>query len=300
MPELELTSYELLFRFVVGFTAAALIGLEREKYRVNKGKDNRKAWISAPGVRSFGLIGLMGTFTTIIPLMMNYEYLCIPLSIIFMVISVIIIGSYTLYRFVVLKESGITTSIALGIAYATGIMSGAGFLLEAVAIAVLTTLVLAVKVYIEKILRGVTYKELISALEIGVLAFLIGPFVPRGYDPLFHIINLRMLYLFLVIILTISYISYMLLKAVGPNFIEYVAVLGGLVHSEATTVTIVNLYNKKCIGGTTALRALIAIISAMIFRNMILVLALISSIVRGRIDFDVYWKVSFKFIVKSF
>ncbi|MCD6096309.1 MAG: MgtC/SapB family protein [Thermoprotei archaeon] len=79
MPELELTSYELLFRFVVGFTAAALIGLEREKCRVNKGKDNRKAWISAPGVRSFGLIGLMGTFTTIIPLMMNYEYLCIPL-----------------------------------------------------------------------------------------------------------------------------------------------------------------------------------------------------------------------------
>jgi len=53
---------------------------------VDREHGNERAWMSTPGIRNFGLIGLLGTFTTIMPLMMSYEHLYISLSIIFMII----------------------------------------------------------------------------------------------------------------------------------------------------------------------------------------------------------------------
>ncbi len=280
MIELPHADWELLLRLMISFMSGALMGLEREKYKIVRyGLEESEQ--AAPGVRSFGFISLMGAFTVVLPMVSNNGAISFPMSISFMFLSVAIIGAYTIYRFMVLKEGGITTSIALGIAYAVGIMAGMGLLLEAIAIAIFSAFALAVKLRIEKVIRGMTYHELISALEIGVLVFLIGPFIPEGYDPLFHIVNFRMLYLFFVIILIISYLGYISLKTIGLNFIEYFSMLGGLVHSEATTVSIVSLYRKGVISRNLMMGSLIATITAMIVRNCALVLALTSLSTRG-------------------
>jgi len=222
------------------------MGLEREKYKLVRYSPVSKR--ATPGVRSFGFMSLTGAFIVALPTLSVGE-LSLPMAVSLMLLSFGVIGAYTVYRLVVLREGGVTASIALGVAYAIGVIAGMGLLLEAVAVAVFSAFALAVKLSVEKLIRGMTYRELILALEIGVLVFFAGPFIPEGYDPLISAVNFRMLYLFFVVVLAISYLGYALVKTMGPGFIRYFSALGGLVHSEATTVSIVSIYGRGAMVG---------------------------------------------------
>lgn len=266
----------------ISFLAGALIGLEREKARRTISKEESE-YATPPGVRSFGFIGLLGMFTIAIPM---YAAKVLPekfssiisfsLTIAFAVLAMLVVGMYSYHRLVIQREPGITTLVALSLTYAIGVGIGLGLLFESIAASVLVTFMLAIKLRIEEVVKVLTYEELLSALEIGIIVFLLGPFLAVDItDPWLHVINLRILYGFFVIILVLSYVGYILVKILGPKALSYFAFFGGLVHSEATVISItrlglrLNRYRDIIVG-------VIAATTAMVLRNMFLILGLLA------------------------
>ena len=281
IPEFQ-AQWDILVKIAISFLAGALIGLEREKARRTISKEELE-YSAPPGVRSFGFISLLGMFTVTIPM---YTVRIVPKDIasitsfslmaVFAILASLVIGMYSYHRLMIQREPGITTLIALALTYVIGVGIGLGLLLESIAASVLITFMLAIKLRIEEAVKVLTYEELLSALEIGIIVFLLGPFLAVDItDPWLHVINLRILYGFFVIILILSYVGYILVKALGPKALTYFAFFGGLVHSEATVISItrlcsrLNRYKDIIVG-------VIATTSAMTLRNMFLILGLLA------------------------
>ncbi len=266
--------WTLLMKSLIAFAVGALIGLEREKAKQEAAESGNTEDVKEfPGVRSFGFVSLLGALTIIAPYYMPSDiaqYVLIPL----ILPPIFTILFFIIHRMLILKESGITTPLALGLAYVLGVLVGLGYVLEAVALSVLITFMLAVKLHIVKAIRGVTYRELLSALEIGIIVFLLGPFLARDiYDPLLHVVNFKTLYIFFVIILIISYIGYMVVKMCGMRALTYFAFFGGLVHSEATTINLIVLGQKLGFRNAVSNLVLGGILSAnlaMVIRNLLI------------------------------
>ncbi|HDI02273.1 MAG TPA: MgtC/SapB family protein, partial [Ignisphaera sp.] len=170
----------LLVKILISFLAGALIGLEREKAKTSTLKEEGEAAEFPPGVRSFGFISILGLFSITIPQILGQtigfiEFVRImPVAITVLAVSIIVL--YSAYRLLILKEAGITTPLALSIAFAIGVLIGLDRLIEAVATSVFVTFMLATKLRIEALIRFITYEELLSMLEIGIIVFLLGPF----------------------------------------------------------------------------------------------------------------------------
>ncbi|RLE78436.1 MAG: hypothetical protein DRJ52_10475 [Thermoprotei archaeon] len=111
-------------------------------------------------------------------------------------------------------------------------------------------------------------------------------------DPIFHLVSFRTLYIFFVAILCISYLSYMVLKLRSSSGLEIVSFFGGLVNSEATTVSFTRLCFKSSLENITPVvsRGVIVANLAMISRNFFLVLLFFSLLKRGTPDI---WYFSF-------
>ena len=275
MEETLLGSIEwsLLLKLIIAFATGALIGTEREKARLEKKEEDTAVF---PGVRSFGLMSILGALSICLVKFFPSEGLSLVVVGSMFIISILILAGFTLYRIYHAKEHGITTPIALALAYLLGVLVGIGLLLEAIAISIFVTFVLAIKLSVERALRGITYKELLSALQIGIMVFLLGPFVfiQELTDPVFHVISFRTLYIFFVVILCISYLSYMVLKLKRKGGLEIVSFFGGLVNSEATTVSFTRLCFKLSVENTLPIVAKGVVLAnlAMVARNLFLLI----------------------------
>ncbi len=235
-------NWDLLAKIILSFACGALIGLEREKAKYGSSYSEEGKLESPPGVRSFGILGLLGMLTVIIPNYITNKNVGLMISAAIVIMATLLVGFYTYYKLIILHESGITTLITLILTYAIGVGVGLGLILESIAISVFVTFILALKLRIEKLIRFLTYEELISALQIALIVFLVGPFFMTDVtDPILHLIKLKTLYVFFVLILALSYAGYIIVKALGPRALDYFSFFGGLIHSEATVVSVTRL-----------------------------------------------------------
>ncbi len=268
---------QLLIKIVLSFFVGALIGLEREKARSSLLKEEGESGIP-PGARSFGFISMLGSFVITIPpivsMLGHEEFMIVSILLAFYAVTLILL--YETYRLFVIKDSGVTTPIALMLSFTLGLLVGLGRFIEAIAASVFITFMLAIKLRIEALIKFITYEEFLSALEIGIIVFLFGPFFVRDvYDPIFHVINFKTLYVFFVVILIFSFIGYFLVKIKGPQAIQYFSFFGGLVNSEAAVVSIVKLVNSMNLHENIAVGNIITATAAMVFRNIVLALIMV-------------------------
>lgn len=277
---LGLEQWHLLIKILLSFFAGALIGLEREKAKISMFKEEGEVG-TPPGVRSFGFISILGALSIVLPQIipngLTYSAYATSLPLIITVLTIMIIILYEAYRLLILKDVGITTPLALSLSYIIGVLIGLGRIIEAIATSVFVTFMLAIKFRIEALIRFITYEELLSALEIGIIVFLFGPFLAVDvYDPIFHVINFKTLYVFFVAIIVFSYSGYFLVKIKGPKAIQYFSFFGGLVHSEAAVISIVRLAETLKISASIVSGSIVVTSTAMIFRNTILTLLMIA------------------------
>ena len=176
------------------------------------------------------------------------------------------------------KATGITTYIVMSLSLILGFLVGVDKVLEAIATSTLVTLILAIKPSIERFVTGIEYKELLSGLELALFVFVLGPFFLIGHPSLYGI-DISKFYLLFVIILGLSYFSYIAVKLKGSEALRYIAFLGGLVNSEAAASNIASVLDKqKELSDNEISRLmreyLLLIIWAMIIRNLIVILVL--------------------------
>ncbi|MFW9956688.1 MAG: MgtC/SapB family protein [Candidatus Odinarchaeota archaeon] len=241
MQEL-LASADLIMKALIGFVVGALIGLERQK----KLEASRTA-----GVRSFGLHSLLGTMTAYMS-----ELISNPVILVYgIVISTILVATQVYYKLFRTMGKGLTTPLVFSISFVLGVLVGFdtpipgqlfGMLsVFAMAVSFLVFLILGFKEELAHAVEVITRDEMISAVELGVVILFAWPLVPQIIQigiiefPAFQI------YVLIVILLTIKFANYLLVKKYRDRGIYFFGIFGGLASSEAAVSSLTDFYVRE-------------------------------------------------------
>lgn len=271
---IDFLSADLVLRLLVGFAVGGLIGLERQK---------KQEYERTIGVRSFGLHSLLGTLAA-------YSFLVSgnPLILVYStVISIMIVGVHLYQKIIRSMRKGMTTTIVFAMSYVLGALVGLdtppeGQLLGTLQILAMTVsflvfLVLGFKQELASAVAGISHEEMISAVELGVVILFFWPLVPEtvpvpGLETGFPIFTT---YILVVILISISFANYLLIKKYKDRGEYFFGFFGGFANSEATVSSLTENYiatGRKKVGLTSV--STIFANMAMVIRNGVIVLIL--------------------------
>lgn len=234
-----------------------LIGIEREHRRP-------EAVELIAGVRSFTIASIAGMISSYLGQMVNSGILLISLAF-FAVIAVI----YVYIKNVTLKQPGITGPIAFYCTFLLGVLINYELYLIAIVGAVVITLLLAEKRPLHSFATNLTDDEILSATRFLAVVFILYPIMPD--ELFFGVINPRTILLIVIIVATVSFISFVVMKKMGTKRgIPLSGMLGGLVNSEATTGALAAMAKKRKELIDSSFVGIILCNAAMLIRNLVI------------------------------
>ncbi len=268
---INLSDFEPWWRFGVALLIGALLGLEREFIQQKE---------DAPdfaGIRTFSLIALLGSVTAF--LVSDFGILPIALSLggLILLIAVSYLGMLTRRG----EETGITTEIAAMLTFLFGVLIMGDQGRVAIALAVLTSLLLALKGRLHSVIRRMSDEDLRVTLQFALVAAVILPLLPdRAIDPL-GLLNPFQVWLMVVFVSGIGFSGYVLMKVLGPSRgINLTGILGGLASSTATTISLSTASRENPSISAHYARAVILASSVMIPRVLLLIVLIFPPLLR--------------------
>lgn len=127
-----------------------------------------------------------------------------------------------------------TTTISLIVTAVLGIMIGQGHVFAPIAAAIVITMLLSLKQQFRRMTGGVNPKEIQSAVLLGLIAFVIYPTLPGRFVDRWGLLNPRQAWVTVILVASIGFVNYVLLRIYSQRGLLYAAILGGLVNSTAT------------------------------------------------------------------
>lgn len=226
----------ILLELAVALAIGLLFGLERG-WHGEQEADNKKP----AGVRTFGLIGLLGGVGGVIA----QALAPIVLGFLFLALAAVAVGSYLLH----VRENaatGSTTLIAELLAFALAALSTLGHQAEAASAAVISTLLLGFKPQLQRWLARLEQTELHATLKLLLITVVLLPVLPdQGYGP-DQALNPYELWWLVVLIATISYVGYFAIKVFGANAgVALTGLLAGLASSTALTLQMARIARRQ-------------------------------------------------------
>ncbi|NIM93523.1 MAG: DUF4010 domain-containing protein [Anaerolineales bacterium] len=228
---------DLFFRFGVAAAIGFLVGVQREFAHGGLGKE-----IFA-GERTLALMGMLGCAAAFIADILNTPWAFLA---IFILIGALIGIAYFVSAW--RGEMGFTTEVAALIVVLCGALVYWGHTALALAIGVVTILLLSIKLETDILIRHITREDVYATLKFAVISIIILPILPdRGIGPPpFDVLNPYRIWLMVVFISGISFLGYILIKIVGPRQgIGLTGLLGGLASSTAVTMSFSERSNEK-------------------------------------------------------
>jgi uncharacterized membrane protein (DUF4010 family) len=260
-----LAEFEPWWRFGVALLIGALIGLEREFYQQK---------FSTPdfaGIRTFSLISLLGAVSA---------FLIDVYSLIFAALAMagLILMTLVSYRAALQRtdnEPGITTEVAAILTFLFGVLVIGEMEIVAIALAVVTSLLLAMKGRIHGAIRNMSIEDIYVTLQFALVAAVILPLLPnRALDPL-GLLNPFQIWLMVVLISGIGFSGYILINFLGTRRgINLMGFLGGLASSTATTISFSSASRENPEMAAQYARAVIMASTVMFPRIFILILVI--------------------------
>ncbi|WP_254534999.1 MgtC/SapB family protein [Halomarina litorea] len=248
-----------LLRLMLAAALGLFLGLEREW-------SHRSA-----GIRTFSLITLLGALFTVLE-----RDLLLAVG----AVLVVLMGAALVVRGLFREDEGLslTTATSMLIAYGVGVLVGVGLITEGVTVTILSSLLLILKRELHSFAWGLTRKEVRSATEFGVLAFVVYPLLPPGKMPvtvagLDIAIEPRMVWLLVVSVAAIGIVNYAIVKAYGSRGIAVTGFFGGLASSTAVVGTMLDHVRQRPEAISYAVAAVLLADAAMAVRNLAIVLA---------------------------
>ncbi|HEX23098.1 MAG TPA: MgtC/SapB family protein [Chromatiales bacterium] len=222
------------------------------------------------GIRTFGLIGLLGGLWALLAQDMGETLLGFA----FLGLTMVLVIAYRQGR----QEGhdvGITTLIAALITFALGAFTVRGYAAPAAAGAVATTTLLSLKPTLHRWLSNLEAEEFYAALKLLLISVVLLPVLPnQGYGP-WGVLNPYHIWWMVVLIAGLSFAGYIAMKAVGTERgILLTGLLGGLASSTATTLTFARLARRIQLGRVLAAGTLVA--SATMFPRVLVEVAVIN------------------------
>lgn len=225
----------LLNRLAVSLAIGLLVGLERG-WRTRTEQDHQRA----AGLRTFAISGLLGGVAGAIGQTLGGA-----------VVGLIFIGysaAFIAFHWLEARAEqnlSVTSVIAGMVTFALGSFAVVGSLTSAIAGAVALTMLLALREQLHRWVASLSWQEIRSALTLLAMSFLLLPVLPdRTVDP-WQAINPYLIWLFAVLIATVSFGGYLAIKVFGERLgVIMAAVAGGLASSTATTLTLAGLARR--------------------------------------------------------
>ncbi len=258
-----LSLFEPWWRFGFALLIGALIGLEREFYQQKKERPD------FAGIRTFALISLLGSVSAFLTADFGVGLVVLALGGLILLTSVSLAGSLFQDR----SGPGITTEIAAMLTFLFGILVMGEHPAVAIALAVVTSLIMSLKGSLHGAIRSMNSEDIRTTLQFALVAAVILPLLPnRALDP-YGLLNPFQIWLMVVLISSIGFSGYILMKILGPSQgINLMGILGGLASSTATTISFSSASKEQPQMAAHYSRAVIMASSVMFPRIFILVL----------------------------
>ena len=250
---------EPLVRLLLAGALGLFLGLERE-------------WSEKPaGIRTFSLISLLAAVFTVLDQ---------PALLVVGALLVLIQGALLAARGLLDADLGLslTTTVSMLVAYGVGALVAAGYVIDGVTVAVLSSLLLILKRELHRFAGGLSRKELRSTTEFAILAFVVYPLLPAGTVAIGPgtpsiTIEPRVVWLLVVTVAGIGIVNYALVKTYGGRGVAITGFFGGLASSTAVVGTMLDQLRQRPAAASYALAAILLADGAMALRNLAIVLA---------------------------
>jgi uncharacterized membrane protein (DUF4010 family) len=224
----SLADFEPWWRFGFALVIGALIGLEREFYQ-QKEKSPDFA-----GIRTFSLIALLGSVSSFLAGDFGIILAALALGGLILMTTVSYSGALVRSR----TETGITTEVAAILTFLFGVLVMGDHALVAIALAVITSLLLTFKGELHGFIRNMSPEDIHVTLQFALVAAVILPLLPNlTIDP-WGLLNPFQIWLMVVFVSGMGFSGYVLMTILGPSRgINLMGILGGLASSTATTIS---------------------------------------------------------------
>ncbi len=231
-PDSLLNLQRLGFALAVGL----LIGLERGWRKREQAEGERVA-----GLRTYALISLLGGIWALLAVQIGMLLLG------FGFLGLVLIGIAAYYQRIREQDDiGITSLIAMLLAFLLGALCGIGQTQVAAPAAVVVTLLLSVKPALHRFLRRLERSELYAVLKMLLISVVILPVLPdRPLGP-WDALNPYQIWWMVVLIAGISFVGYFAMKIAGPRQGALITGLfGGLASSTAVSLHLSRLNREQ-------------------------------------------------------
>ncbi|NLS02149.1 MgtC/SapB family protein [Rhizobium sp. P32RR-XVIII] len=257
---------EIFQRLGVALAIGLLVGVERGWQE----RDIRAGGRTA-GIRTFGLTGFLGGIAGTLHSMTGPF---LPATIALLLGLAYIAGKWQETQED--EDYSITSVVAALVVFGLGALAALGDIVTAAAGGVATAVVLAARQKLHGFLRGLTWRELRSALMLLAMTVIALPLLPdRALDP-WGALNPFSLWVLTITIAALSFAGYIAIKATGTSRgILLAGAAGGLVSSTALTLSFAR-YSKEAPEGSTHLAAGAAIAGALSFARVLIIGAALS------------------------
>lgn len=204
-----------LFELAITLGLGLLVGMERER----AGKE--------VGLRTFSFTALLGYLAW----KLGAPYALLGMGLI--AVLVVVINASALRN-----GSGVeaTTSVSLFLIYVVGILVSAGQLLVPVAVVIMMLALLSWKEEMVTFSNRLQRNEIHAAITLGILSFVVLPVLPEGPIDPWGLFEPRKIWIMVVLISSIGFGNYILLKLYGARGITFTGFFGGLVNSTAAAM----------------------------------------------------------------
>jgi uncharacterized membrane protein (DUF4010 family) len=225
---LEAIAFSDLDPFLISILIGALIGIERERDLIEKKKRG------VAGLRTFILISILGTLSAHMAALYGGTFMMVAFASFALVVAVGYAVSVTnLGRLDFTSEVAAVTVFILGV-----LCHSSDTMMLAIALAILETVILAVKQTAHRYVEMIREEELLDTLKMGTMALVILPLLPNTpLDP-FGVLNPKIIWLIVVLVTLIGYVGYIMNRIFGTEKgLSITGALGGLVSSTAVAIT---------------------------------------------------------------
>lgn len=220
----------LLFRnFAIALFIGALVGIEREK------KQSREKEIGIGGIRTFILFAQTGAIAAWLAIETQTPLVFVGIG---ALVTSIVIAGYWIHARASPEAHGLTTEVAALAVYLLGGAVLFGHAEVAVALAIVTSAVLAFKDPLHEAVGKLGREDLYAGVKLLIATFIVLPLLPdQAVDP-WGALNPYKLWWLVILISSLSLVGYVAVRWLGSERgTSLTGFFGGLVSSTAVTLS---------------------------------------------------------------
>jgi uncharacterized membrane protein (DUF4010 family) len=227
---------DILIGLLVALAIGLLIGLERGWSKQAEKEGDRVA-----GIRTFGLIGLVGGVAAILSQTYNDWFLIA----VFVAVTALTVAGHIL-DFKKNQDVGLTSAVAMLLTFSLAAWAAYGYEIQAMGVAVVVTAILGLKPVLHNWLGKLSTTEVYSGIKLLIISVVLLPLLPNeGYGP-YNALNPYWIWWMVVLISGISFVGYFAIRIAGDRIGTFItAIVGAMASSTAVTISMANFAIKS-------------------------------------------------------